>query len=67
MRHTLVKHGFDEIHHMNMVFRNFVVEENEDYRNSKFTLVGERGGKLNLDSEEVANFISLLKDKNASK
>jgi|NorSeaMetagenome_1021524.scaffolds.fasta_scaffold21907_1 hypothetical protein len=60
-----VKHGFDEIHHMNMVFRNFVVEENEDYRNSKFTLVGERGGKLNLDSEEVANFISLLKDKNA--
>lgn len=59
-----VKNGFDEIHHMNMVFRNFILDESEDYRRSKFTLVGERAGTLDLSSEEVAEFISLLKEKN---
>jgi cytosine/adenosine deaminase-related metal-dependent hydrolase len=59
-----VKNGFDEIHHMNMIFRNFIVDENEDYRNAKFTLVGERAGTLDLTSDEVTEFISLLKERN---
>jgi hypothetical protein len=59
-----VKNGFDEIHHMNMIFRNFIVDENEDYRKAKFTLVGERAGTLDLTSDEVTEFISLLKERN---
>jgi imidazolonepropionase-like amidohydrolase len=58
-----VNNGFDEIHHMNMIFRNFIIDEKEDYRDSKFTLVGDRGGELDLHSDEVKNFISLLKEK----
>jgi len=58
-----VNNGFDEIHHMNMIFRNFIVDDNEDYRDKKFTLVGDRGGELDLNSDEVKNFISLLKAK----
>ncbi|MGX5201202.1 amidohydrolase family protein [Aliikangiella sp. IMCC44632] len=61
-----VKNGFNEIHHINMLFRNFVLEKNEDYRSSGFALVGERGGQLDLDSQKVSGFIQLLKEKNVT-
>jgi hypothetical protein len=61
-----VKNGFDEIHHINMIFRNFILKDGEDYRNSGFALVGERGGKLDLDSQKVTDFIALLKEKNVT-
>ncbi len=56
-----VRSGFDEIQHINMVFLNFLAGPDDDTRTPvRFTLVAEQGGSLDLDSEEVQDFIDLL-------
>lgn len=53
--------GYDEIQHINMVFLNFLAGDREDTRKQlRFTLYGDAAGELDLDSEEVENFIALL-------
>jgi hypothetical protein len=57
-----VNAGYDEIQHINMVFLNFLAGDREDTRQQiRFNLYGSDGGKLDLDSPEVAAFIELLK------
>ncbi len=55
--------GFDEIQHINMLFLNFLAGEKDDTRTPlRFTLVGDKAGTLDLDSDEVKSFIRLLKN-----
>jgi imidazolonepropionase-like amidohydrolase len=59
-----VRAGYDEIQHINMVFLNFLVGDGGDTRQQlRFTLYGDEGGRLDLDSPEVEEFIALLKEK----
>ncbi|MBY6204563.1 amidohydrolase family protein [Halomonas denitrificans] len=56
-----VRAGFDEIQHINMVFLNFLAGPDDDTRTPvRFTLVAEEGGALDLESDEVQDFIDLL-------
>jgi hypothetical protein len=58
-----VRAGFDEIQHINMVFLNFLAGDREDTRQQiRFNLYGSEGGKLDLNSPEVEEFIALLKE-----
>jgi len=62
-----VRAGYDEIQHINMVFLNFSAGDREDTRQQiRFTLYGDEAGNLDLDSEEVEDFIALLKENNVS-
>lgn len=59
-----VRDGYDEINHMNQVLLSFVLAEDEDTRTPlRFTAVGERMSKLDLQSEPVQRFASLLKER----
>ena len=56
-----VRAGYDEIQHINMVFLNFLAGDREDTRKQlRFTLYGDAAGELDLDSDEVEDFIALL-------
>ena len=58
---TVITQGYDELNHLNMLFLNFVAAPHEDTRtNARFTLVGERGWQLDLDSAPVQDFIREL-------
>ena len=58
-----VRAGYDEIQHINMVFLNFLAGDREDTRKQlRFTLYGDEAGNLDLDSQEVEDFIALLRD-----
>ncbi|MFC3093932.1 amidohydrolase [Alteromonas sediminis] len=58
-----VKAGYDEIQHMNMLFLNFL-EKNIDTRTKlRFTIPGTEGGNLDLTSQEVKDFVALMKEK----
>jgi hypothetical protein len=58
-----VLNGFDEIQHINMLFLNFLASPEDDTRTPlRFTLVAENAGSLDLDSPQVAKFISILKE-----
>lgn len=60
-----VEAGYDEIQHINMVFLNFLAGDREDTRKQlRFTLYGDEARNLDLDSQEVEDFIALLKEKN---
>ncbi|MBT8107771.1 MAG: amidohydrolase family protein, partial [Gammaproteobacteria bacterium] len=62
-----VRAGYDEIQHINMVFLNFLAGDREDTRKQlRFTLYGDAAGELDLDSEEVENFIALLRDEDVA-
>ncbi len=59
-----VEAGYDEIQHINMVFLNFLAGDREDTRKQlRFTLYGDEAHNLDLDSQEVEDFIALLKEK----
>ncbi len=59
--------GFDEITHINMIFLNFLGARDIDTRTPKrFTEVGERAQSINLQSEEVSEFVDLMVDKNVA-
>jgi len=56
-----VRAGYDEIQHINMVFLNFLAGDREDTRKQlRFNLYGDEAGNLDLDSEDVQDFIALL-------
>ena len=58
-----VRAGYDEIQHINMVFLNFLAGDREDTRQQiRFTLYGDKAGDLDLGSEEVQEFLALLKE-----
>jgi len=62
-----VRAGYDEIQHINMVFLNFLAGDREDTRKQiRFTLYGDEAGALDLDSDEVNDFIALLKENNVT-
>jgi hypothetical protein len=57
--------GYNEIQHINMVFLNFLAKDQADTRQQiRFTLYGDEAANLDLDSQEVDDFIRLLKDRN---
>jgi imidazolonepropionase-like amidohydrolase len=59
-----VRAGYDEIQHINMVFLNFLAGDREDTRKQlRFTLYGDEAGALDLDSQEVADYIALFVEK----
>ena len=60
-----VRAGYDEIQHINMVFLNFLAGDRVDTRKQlRFTLYGDEAGKLDLQSQEVMDFLALLKENN---
>ena len=62
-----IKAGYDEIQHINMVFLNVLAGDREDTRKQlRFTLYGDEAGKLDLQSEEVQEFLALLKENNVT-
>ena len=59
-----VRAGYDEIQHINMGFLNFLAGDREDTRKQlRFTLYGDEAGKLDLDSQEVEDYIALFVEK----
>ena len=59
-----VRAGYDEIQHINMVFLNFLAGDREDTRKQlRFTLYGDAAGTLDLDSQEVEDYIALFVEK----
>ncbi|MBX3702493.1 MAG: amidohydrolase family protein [Steroidobacteraceae bacterium] len=57
----VVREGYDELQHINQVMLNFVSDADTDSRTlARFTLVGERTGALDLDSQPVRDYIALL-------
>ena len=62
-----VRDGFDEIQHINMLFLNFLASETDDTRTPlRFTLIAEEAHQLDLDSESVGSFLSLLKSRDVT-
>ena len=58
-----VRAGYNEIQHINMVFLNFLVGDRGDTRQQiRFTTYGDEAWKLDLDSEAVESFITLMRD-----
>jgi cytosine/adenosine deaminase-related metal-dependent hydrolase len=57
-----VRAGYDEIQHANMLFLNFMPDVKDTRTPARFTTVGERGALLDLNSDEVKNFIALLRE-----
>jgi hypothetical protein len=59
-----VRAGYDEIHHINMVFLNFLADRTTDTRTPlRFSLVGDKAPDLDLSSKAVQDFVKLLLEK----
>lgn len=59
-----VRAGYDEIHHVNMLFLNFLFDRVQDTRTpARFTAVAEHGAELDLDSAPVRGFLDLLAER----
>ena len=56
-----VRDGADEIQHMNFVFLNFMPDVKETRTPARFTEPGKRAAGIDLNSEQVNQFIALLK------
>ncbi len=56
-----VRDGADEIQHMNFIFLNFMPDVKETRTPARFIEPGKRGGDLDLNSQQVNDFIALLK------
>jgi cytosine/adenosine deaminase-related metal-dependent hydrolase len=60
----MVKDGADELQHANFLFLNFLTDSLIDTRTpARFTAVARRAGSIDLRSERVQRFISLLKER----
>jgi imidazolonepropionase-like amidohydrolase len=56
--------GFNELNHINQVVLNFLADNKTDTRTlERFYLPAEQTGSIDFDSQEVREFIKLLKDK----
>ncbi len=59
-----VRDGYDEINHINQLMLSFVIAAQEDTRTPfRFTALGERIGKLDLDSEPVQRMVALMQER----
>jgi hypothetical protein len=57
----VVREGYDELQHINQMVLNFVSDPDTDSRTIvRFSLVGERARTIDLDSQEVRDFLALL-------
>lgn len=56
-----VRDGADEIQHMNFIFLNFMPDVKETRTPARFIEPGKRGGALDLNSQQVNDFIAFLK------
>lgn len=61
-----VRAGYDEITHINMVMLNFQGDTIDTRTMRRFSVLGERGKDLDLNSAEVNSFVSLLRQKRIS-
>lgn len=62
-----VRAGYNEIQHINMVFLNFIVGDEGDTRQQiRFTGYGDGAADIDLDSQEVEDFIALLREKDVA-
>lgn len=60
----VVRAGYDEIQHANMLFLEFLVDDTTDTRTKqRFTLVGDRAAEVDLDGKPMKDFIALLLEK----
>ncbi|HZY78932.1 MAG TPA: amidohydrolase family protein [Cyclobacteriaceae bacterium] len=59
-----VRDGYDQIIHMNMVMLNFLGDTLDTRSMGRFTKVGERAGKVDVDGTSAKQFVALLKEKN---
>lgn len=55
-----VREGYDEIQHANFVLLNFLRDVKDTRTPARFTSIGERGGAIDLHSEEAKKFFDLL-------
>jgi len=58
--------GYDEITHLNMLMLNFFGDTVDTRNMTRFRLVGKKGNTIDVNSEEVKDFIQKMKDKNIS-
>ena len=59
-----VRAGYDEIHHVNMLFLNFLFDQVQDTRTpARFTAVAEHAAELDLGSPKVQAFLDLLAER----
>src|SRR6516164_11852004 len=56
-----VRDGADEIQHMNFIFLNFMPDVKETRTPARFMEPGKRAGGIDLNSQQVSDFIALLK------
>lgn len=56
-----VRAGYDEIQHINMVFLNFYKDVTETRNMDRLLQPAERGADLNLEGEDFADFVALLR------
>jgi imidazolonepropionase-like amidohydrolase len=56
-----VRDGADEIQHMNFIFLDFMPDVTETRTPARFTEPGKRGGDIDLNSQQVNDFIAFLK------
>jgi imidazolonepropionase-like amidohydrolase len=60
----VVRMGFDEIQHANMLFLNFLADRVQDTRTpARFTAVAQHGAEVDPASERVQAFLRLLKER----
>jgi imidazolonepropionase-like amidohydrolase len=58
-----VRDGADEIQHMNFIFLNFMPDVKETRRPARFIEPGRRGGDIDVDSQQVNDFVEFLKQR----
>jgi hypothetical protein len=56
-----IRDGADEIQHMNFIFLNFMPDVKETRTPARFIEPGKRAGGIDLNSQQVSDFIALLK------
>ena len=62
LAHEAVTAGYDGIEHINMLFLNFFAMKDTDTRDTtRFTLVGDKAGSLDLASKPVRDFFEQLR------
>jgi imidazolonepropionase-like amidohydrolase len=59
-----VNDGYDQIIHINMVMLNFLGDTLDTRSMGRFTKVGERAAKVDIEGADSKRFIALLKEKN---
>jgi len=55
-----VRDGADEIQHMNFIFLNFMPDVKETRTPARFIEPGKRGGDIDLNSQQVNDFVAFL-------